>query len=485
MAIANPDAAPADRMKTKRMRFNALAIMNDLLHAGLYHRQNSATKVAVSNELVESLNELVELVAACISKKNSPSENRLMAILNSWYINGLVNAEDTALLRDTAMETWRVAQGGTPALVPKRNYVLPEFHGNKSARWQQLPASHMLEQIAKFPGQPINGANMTIAKLDKKQVSQSVRKLVDNFHENLKLDYKPSGDNHSGGTKQHKLSLDPIGQLVKQDKRTRKRVIVSNRYGWSTEMCKDMLKDGIPGAAKATLEKQARLGEDEDHRRQLNAMHDSDSPEDRRPASSGSNSMRSDSYDFDRPGSRSSRGSYRSRSPTHDDRHQDSRHRDGQRFNERGRSPGRDSARQEKWSGPRGRPDTARGNTRNFDPGASHSQSPCHPPNPLPMGQFPSNVGPNFQQYQGQSSFVPSRNANEPYQAGNQYGNQQQGNQYGHPQQGNRFNHGQNRGGYAGGRGDYGGNSWRGGYNNRGQYGGPYHGRGGQSGGRY
>jgi hypothetical protein len=255
VVVEQPVAATAARIAT-RSRIVPLLVINDVLHTDKFHLRSTAKGGIFSRESMSYLPELIELAASYISEKDSQAEKKLRAILNYWAINQLISADDFKVLQDRTDEALLIAQGGTP--VRRRNYLLPEYHGDRNAPWHDLPASYMLEQMIKHRDRPIDPRRIRAAKLDKKPVSTHVRKLLDDYFENIDLKYVPTGDNPTGETKKYKLWLDPMGQIVKRDKDTGETNTVCNGYGWSIKLCQDMQKDGIPESIRQAREEAQR-----------------------------------------------------------------------------------------------------------------------------------------------------------------------------------------------------------------------------------
>ncbi|KAE8827987.1 hypothetical protein HRS9139_07206 [Pyrenophora teres f. teres] len=235
-----------------RKRMDLLQIVSDALHTDKFHHRRGATKGLLGDESCGFVVELIEHVATCIKEGDTSFELKLKAIINYWAVNHLMDTEGLRACREKAKETLFLAQGGTVA--PKRKYLLPEYHGDKTAPWYELPASYMLEPMIRHPRSPIDPSQIKIQKFDKKPASPHVRNLLDNYFEKIDLQYKPTGDNPTGETTKHKLFLDPIGQLVKQDKNTGDKVIVANGYGWSPKFCQDMQAHGFPESIKIARE---------------------------------------------------------------------------------------------------------------------------------------------------------------------------------------------------------------------------------------
>lgn len=279
----------ATAKKATRNRFDLLLIVNDVLHTDTYHQASSAKPGVFSKECASFTTELIEQAASCIPEKDLEVEKKLKALLNYWAVNDLVSAADLKACQYRVEEGLVVARGGTPAR--KRNYLLPEYHGDRTAPWYELPASYMLEQMIKDPKRAIDPSRIRIARLDKKPVSTHVRKLLDNYFENIDLKYLPTGDNPTGETKKYKLWLDPLGQTVKQNKETGITETACNGYGWSVKFCQDMQKHGVPQNIKLAREDAERMDKVQDvHPTQQHRddRHLAESPRRRRRSSSQS-----------------------------------------------------------------------------------------------------------------------------------------------------------------------------------------------------
>ncbi|KAF1830531.1 hypothetical protein BDW02DRAFT_572934 [Decorospora gaudefroyi] len=501
-----------------------LCILNDVLHTDKFHRRSMAKPGIFASECGGFVADLIEQAAAYISEKDSQPERKLRAIINYWAVNQLLSAEDLKAGRAKADEALFVAQGGTP--VRKRTYILPEYHGDQTAAFNDLPASYMLEPMIKDPKKPINPRAIKVQKLDKKPASPFVRNLFDNFRENIDLKYTPTGDNPTSETSKYRLSLDPMGQLVKQNKETGETATATNAYGWSAKFCQDMRQYGVPETIKIAREDNERT----------KGIHDVRSPSQprgdgrwsRRSSTADSgyrrerkryNRSRSRSRSYDRRGSASSYASRRSpsssrsrdmnqgrrmKSPRPIRRGSDDR---GRNYEDQGPNQGRPPSRsydreasqsRRQWNTPGGPNQLTQGSpgnnqyhnppmlSQNYGQGHSQPQQPNLPghfPGQFPMPQYgvPPPPPPPFH---GPGGFVPPPPPPPMYNAawgpppppnpnvssnGQQYGNQH-GNNFG---PGNNPPYGQNRGGRGGHRGP------RGGYNgNRG--GGRGDGRGGR-----
>ncbi|KAL6706235.1 hypothetical protein ACN47E_005970 [Coniothyrium glycines] len=517
--------------KAARNRIDLLLIVNDVLHTDKFHRRSTTKQATFSQDCVLFVTGLIEQAAAFIAHKDAPAEKKLRALINYWTVNQLLDAAAINACRTSADEGLYLAQGGLSTR--KRNYLLPDYHGDRTAPWHDLPAAYMLEQMIQNPKRPIDPTRIKIAKLDKKPASPHVHKLLDNFFENMDLKYAPTGDNPTGDTSKYKLWLDPIGQTVKLDKDTGSSSTVCNGYGWSMKFCQDMQRYGVPENIKMLREDAERLEATQDLR-ELPRQHREErrqynSPPFRRRDSSSERGFRRErtrrNHSRSRHGSESSYDSRRSYSRSRSrDRSRDQRggSPSDRRHHSHDRSHGHGDGRN---SQPRPPPKSSgRGPTQTgsqwHNPGhASHDQqhNPTGPQNPVAPPQPPQNMVPPppftappfaFQppppgQFTGQFPFIPpppgqfqggfvppppppnftgpypppppnmTAMPHAPFNLDNQQA-QGYGNQFGF---GNNAQYRHNQGSHQAGRGGYGGHQ-----NGRGAYGGSSR---GQRGGRY
>lgn len=419
-------------MATKRAarnRVDLLLIVNDVLHTDTFHSRDTETKGFFSDECAPFIIELVAQAVACCSEKGTLAEKKLKALLNYWALNRLLSNRDIKFCREKVDEGLLLAQGGT--VVRKRDYLLPEYHGDRTAPWHDLPASYMLEQMINEPKKPIDPNRIKIKKLEKKSVSPHVRTLLDNYFENIDLKYLPTGGNPTGETEKYALWLDPIGQTVKQDKNTGETATVCNGYGWSLKFCQDMQKHGVPENIKIIRDDLERMEEIPESREMPQRRREDGrfarSPRRRRESSSESGPRRDRSRNRrESTSSYDSRHSYsRSRSPErgHQLQHQPARgrsrvfHDEGQAYDDdRGsgqpRPPPRSYRREDRhpdsqWNGPNAPPLPLppNGPGGNFAPppppptyGQGFSQPPFldsrYPPPPVGPGLFPGQFFP-------------------------------------------------------------------------------------------
>ncbi|KAH6638766.1 hypothetical protein C7974DRAFT_387263 [Boeremia exigua] len=526
--------------KAVRNRLDLLLVLNDALHTDKHHDSSSTRRGLLGTELTSHLAELVELAAMCATGKDSQVEKKLRAIVNYWATNRLISEQAYKIIRERADEGFLQARGGTP--VRKRHYLLPEYHGDRTAPWYELPASYMLGQMVKSRHLPLDPHRIKVARFDKKPASAHVRKLLDDYFENIDLKHAPTGDNPTGETKKYNTWLDSMGQLVKRDKETGDVTTATNGYGWSMKFCQDMQKEGIPESIKTLREDAERMETVSQKEREPRRY--SRSP--RRHRRSSSSSRERDMDRRSRSGSYASRSSYeshsrsrsrhhrrRSRSPRTDERGRIDRDRNfDDRQNESRRPPPRPLERGQSqssghWNVQQAPTHTSQGTPSNsqyphqsFTPNFSQASQPPFnappfpqppmptqfpgpfpmqpfPPPPPPMsfqapGGFPNGIPPPPPNFSGPFPPPPPNVAampNVPYPFNSQWNNFQQGTPPGFNQQGQgayqnqgfNQNQSQGQGGFQGGRGGFGGNQQSGGnFNKRGNYGGR-----GQRGGRW
>jgi hypothetical protein len=90
----------------------------------------------------------------------------------------------------------------------------------------------MIEPLLQAQQNPVKCYHVKVQQLDSKVVSPHVHQLLENSFENINLKYYPTGDNPTGETPKYKLWLEPLGQIVKQNKVTGEKTTVSTAYGW-------------------------------------------------------------------------------------------------------------------------------------------------------------------------------------------------------------------------------------------------------------
>lgn len=394
--VLDQPAVGAAAKTAARSRLIPLLVINDVLHTDRYHPRSAVKNGLFSKEAMLCLPELVALAAAYISEPGSQAEKKLRALLNYWAVNHVLETDEIKSLRHHADESLLIAQGGTP--VRKRNYLLPEYHGDRQAQWYDLPASYMLDQMIKQPHRPLDLRRVKPTKFDKKPVTPHVRNLLDSYFDNIDLKYVPTGDNPKGETKKYKLWLDPMGQLVKQHKDSGETSTVCNGYGWSAKLCRDVQKDGVPETIRLAREGAQHEAELESMRpvpQQRTSDNRYHSPPRRRRSSSLSDS------DYKRGRGRRSRSHSRHSSRSSYDSRQDSR--PGSRSNVRARS------RSRRDTSPRRERHSSRERDRHHNEAQGHQ----YRPPPRPYGKGSSDSG----QHINRSDAVwrnPSANAQYP-----------------------------------------------------------------------
>ncbi|KAL1593792.1 hypothetical protein SLS60_010524 [Paraconiothyrium brasiliense] len=402
---------PAKSVKAARSRLAVLLVISDVLHADKFHREDGAAAGHVATHLKSYIENLVELAALAVTGKDSKAEQQLKAVLNFWGASACISAGDFKSVRERADEGIAVAQGATPQL--KRTHALPDWFGDRSVAWHELSASYMVEPLLKNPDRPIPTNAISATRFDQKQPSDRTRKLLDDYFENIDLQYVPTADNPTGETKKYKLWLDSIGQLVKQNKETQEVTTVCNGYGWSTEFCQQMQENGIPD--RVTELREGYKEEAAQHIRDSRWKspprdygRSSRSPRRRYSRSSDSRSRsrtrsRSSSYGRHDHGARSRSSERRRRSSRDDGRMSNGR---PSRFDDKGRmshddlNRKRPHDRQSRWN------DNQRGSSdaKRNDPVPSTQPHSYSAPNAYPQQVFPP---PMSQPPHNMSGFVP------------------------------------------------------------------------------
>ncbi|KAF2269436.1 hypothetical protein CC78DRAFT_539982 [Lojkania enalia] len=309
VALAESRLQDSDLSSRKRLEscFNLLCVITDVLHADKFHGPGGVDV----GLLGKSVQELVFLDAAKVIPNIPKHEKHLNFLLDFWELNGLFSPAEVKSFRASIREA------------KTARYTLPEWFGDRKAPWYELPASYMLEPMFRHPGRPISAQEIQIKNFEKKPVSQKVAEMLDEYFEDIDLKWDPTGDNPTGGTAKYKLSLDDMGQLVKEEKETGVKKTVCNGYGWSMQLCDDMHTHGVPENVLQERQAIQARGEESpqepyDNRRSWSQSR-SRSPARRQYSSTAS--------DYDRGRSASPhRNDSRSRHPSHgDERHGRSR----------------------------------------------------------------------------------------------------------------------------------------------------------------
>ncbi|KAF2685237.1 hypothetical protein K458DRAFT_244451, partial [Lentithecium fluviatile CBS 122367] len=221
--------------RAARSRLDILRVVSNVLHADKYHEREYEGEPRLAGLLEVHIEELLYLAA--MTATHPLHKKELKTTINFWASSGCVNARLFNSFRNRAEDGLVVAQGGKPAL--KRTYALPDWFGGLDLPWYELPASYMLEHLIKDPDEAIITHYMLPSKFTRARASGDIIDLVDEFMDNIDLVYKPTGENPTGETSKYWLWLDPVGQIVKQDKATGEVKTVCNGYGWSMKFCHD------------------------------------------------------------------------------------------------------------------------------------------------------------------------------------------------------------------------------------------------------
>jgi hypothetical protein len=415
---AYPVGQSADKAWAARKRLAVLMVMSDVLHADKFHAKRYKNVPVFQYVLKSDIAELVESAAEAIDDKDTALENRLQALINFWASTQVIGPDLYKSLRERFADGRTRARGGTP--VRKRTYKLPDIFGERNLPWYQQPASYMIDPLIEHPDRAIDTTSIRAERPGTREATPAVRAMLDDFFDNIDLEYMPTGDNPTGETKKYKLWYDSMGQLVKQNKITGETKTVCNGYGWSPKFCRDMQDIGLPSKIvdrrAAHIEKTKLLKEQRDNERltRISPALPPSSPRRRRVSSSASDR----GSDSDRPSSRDSADDqYRQRRSSRDeDRLYDRRSRfDGAQGD---RQPNNQYARgsqhqNQRWNNHNNQPQASRNNyggrgnnsnanfTHGFPqaPQAFNNAPPFHPPPPPPpppmQGQY---TGPPFPQ---------------------------------------------------------------------------------------
>lgn len=325
---------PAKSAQAARQRLGLILVVNDVLHAGNFHQKQNATKTGVAKTLMPHISDLCELAAQAVVRNSSSQSSKIKSVLNSWAHNKIIDINDFNHLRDRVKEGFAVAQGVAPTR--KRTYALPEWFGDRNAPWHEQPASYMLEHLIKHPTRPIQPKSIDATRLSHRQPSERTRQLLEDYFENIDLDYIPTGDNPTGETKKYKLWLDSMGQLVKQNKETGETKTVCNGYGWSVDLCQDMQDNDVPDTIRlARAEHHQKLQQETETRQRTTSSSNSRSHSPPYPQYQRrfSPSFRSSNSSKDNATYRGARPSSRDDSRKHESRvNNDDRERDASRW---------------------------------------------------------------------------------------------------------------------------------------------------------
>ena len=310
-----------------RQRFDVILVVNDVLHTIKYH---SPSHPSHADEWAPYVEELVALVASCLHDKDGSLEERLKAIVKYWRANELLPIQHLNSIVEKTRTTLRIAQGDALPEPEKRIHTLPDWFGDRNVPWHDLPASYIVHPLIERPRDAIDSVDLKPIRFTKKHPSQKTSDLLDEYFENIHALYAPTKSNPTGEKGEHKLFYDSTGHVAKRAADVEDLNILSNGYGWSTEMCESMDEHGLPesvlkareanGARERDEEKSRRTQYDSDGsrwpRRHRRSHSSSSSPRQRR-----SRSRSYDSHDS-RSSSRHSNIQYRDRrgSPRYDGR---------------------------------------------------------------------------------------------------------------------------------------------------------------------
>jgi hypothetical protein len=235
---AFPVDQDADKVRAARKRMAILLVVSAVLSA-----DNSFVA-----HWKPDIEDLIECAAEATVENDTRHYKELQMLINFWATSGCVTPQLSQYLRKRFAAGMAVARGGNP--LEKRTYRLPNIFGDRQSAWHLQPASYMIRPLIERPDLPINTSSIRPVQFASKEVSDDVRAMIDDYLDNIDLAYKPTADNPTGETPKYKLWLDPLGQLVKQDKITSEVKTVCNGYGWSPNFCAAIREHGCPQTIK-------------------------------------------------------------------------------------------------------------------------------------------------------------------------------------------------------------------------------------------
>jgi hypothetical protein len=241
---AYPIDQDADKVRAARKRMATLLVVSAVLYADMSRRENDHDRPSFAAHWKPDIEDLVECAAEATIENDTRHYNGLQMLINCWAMSGCINLQLYQYLRKRFAAGMAVARGGNP--LEKRTYRLPNMFGDRQSAWHLQPASYMIRPLIERPEVPINTNSIRPEQPASKEASDDVRAMIDDYFDNIDLAYKPTADNPTGETTKYKLWLDPLGQLVKQDKATREVTTVCNGYGWSPKFCAAMREHGCP-----------------------------------------------------------------------------------------------------------------------------------------------------------------------------------------------------------------------------------------------
>lgn len=255
------NASPSKRTANQ---LRILFLVSDVLHADKYHRQvfsvdDSATSAGVQAQntfpraegtesfagkvgpgLEPYLAQLTTQTAIGLTEPDSIHETKLKGLLSFWESSQALTPPHLNSVREAANRALDQAKGR------RGMYKLPAWFGGENTPWRYLPVSSMLLPDIGKPDRAVGPRQLRPVKFNKKELAHDVCDLLDDYFENIDLRFRPNGSNPTGGTENHNLSLDPMGQMVKASQETGEKKNVGNSWWWSEKMCKDMQTSKVP-----------------------------------------------------------------------------------------------------------------------------------------------------------------------------------------------------------------------------------------------
>ncbi|KAF2871292.1 hypothetical protein BDV95DRAFT_573693 [Massariosphaeria phaeospora] len=239
------------------MFLGLFGVLSDVLHRKFFHpvdpHGSPSTDVVSSMEpILEITEKLIEEGAAHEKAVAHHHPGIISSILEFWRMNQILTDREWYLMkqaqkkgRDRAESTRET--GAIPWPQSKSKYTLPNYSGvDDRLLWYELPASTMLDPMIKNHVKPIfpNALRREPFKTD--YAGDDVSEALDDYFEDLDLEWTPTADNPTGETASHRLWIDSMGHLHKRNKQTGEVKSMGNGYGWSLDFCKQMKLFDIP-----------------------------------------------------------------------------------------------------------------------------------------------------------------------------------------------------------------------------------------------
>ena len=119
----------------------------------------------------------------------------------------------------------------------KAPYMMPNYHGDPSAPYYELPAATMLPHIRPNTSAPINPQAVKALHFGGSPANAELAQAVEGFLKDAEALYAPAAADDDEGVS---LEMDDIGQPILRDKATNEVLNGESYYGWSKSFCQRM-----------------------------------------------------------------------------------------------------------------------------------------------------------------------------------------------------------------------------------------------------